>query len=346
MSTYRQLLDSATYSPFISSPDLTTTELGDGDTYLSIKLLKDWTLEHYNQVEKLAPKLKGRTLADTVKNVKYWVYYSIQYKKDGAIQILRSPARAWMDRHIGSDCKTYSILVSSILLNLGIKHYFRKIKQVTRNPDEFSHVYVVVPKNQKTGKLNKGHYTIDSTIYQMEEPIYSQKHDLYMTHIGLNGVDSPENIPLYEAEIVDGLNCACQRGLYGNDDTTPTLPGYDWNNLTTQIGSVFGSSIKGIFDTKNAKYTSRANEIAAHAKLAAEKAKADAAALQSQTALIAAQADKDKAAQAAALERLKIESEQKKQAGNRTLVIAGIATGAVLLTGAIFMITRKKSKAA
>jgi len=357
MDTYRPLSDAATYSPFISSPNLSTTELGDGDTYKSIELMKQWTLQHYKQVKKLAPKLKGRTLFETVKNVKYWVYSAIQYKKDGALQILRSPARAWKDRHIGSDCKTYSIFVSSILLNLGIKHYFRKIKQLMLNPNEFSHVYVVVPKDQKTGKLTKGHYAIDATIYSMKEPVYTKKHDLFMEHLGLNGAYSHEEIPVYETEIVDGLGCACQQVRHGlGTFAPPMIPifgtpvkqnNYDWNNFTSQVGDVFGSSIKGFFDTQNAKYNAKANEIAAQAQLAAEKAKADAAAFQSQTALLAAQADKEKAAQQSALERLKIENQQKNQSGKRTLVIAGIATGTALLIGGIYYaVSRKKAKAA
>jgi hypothetical protein len=118
------------------------------------------------------------------------VYNHFQYKADDEDQLLRSPACSWYDRYNGIDCKSYSILASSILLELGINHYIRKIKQPTFAPDEFTHVYVVVPKDQKTNDLNKGYYIIDGTVTGNYEPEYIETKDEYMNglqHYSLNG---------------------------------------------------------------------------------------------------------------------------------------------------------------
>jgi hypothetical protein len=75
-------------------------------------------------------------------------------------------------------------------MNLGIKHYIRQIKQPKFNPRQFTHVYVVVPNNQESGKLDQGHSIIDGTIQSNIEPNYTDKKDVFMNqklpHIGLN----------------------------------------------------------------------------------------------------------------------------------------------------------------
>ena len=53
----------------------------------------------------------------------------------------------------------------------------RRIKQAM-NPDGFTHVYVVVPKNQKTANLTQGYYVIDGTINTMQELPYLEKDDV------------------------------------------------------------------------------------------------------------------------------------------------------------------------
>ena len=106
-------------------------------------------------------------------------------------QNLRSPAHSWHTaRQSGIDCKSYSIFASSILLNLGIKHYIRQVKQPKMNPDSFTHVYVIVPKNQETGSLLDGYFTIDGTRKNKSEGKFTLAKDIFMSqlpHLGLNG---------------------------------------------------------------------------------------------------------------------------------------------------------------
>ena len=59
------------------------------------------------------------------------------------------------------------------------------------NPEQFTHVYVIVPINQQSGSLNQGYYTVDGTIATMQEPTKTFKKDFFMDqlpHYGMNGV--------------------------------------------------------------------------------------------------------------------------------------------------------------
>jgi len=153
-------------------------------------MMKVWVETFYKQVAKLSQILKGKTILETCDKIHYFLYYDIQYQADGVTQNLRSPANSWFNRRDGIDCKSYSIFASSVLMNLGIKHYIRQIKQPKFNPKQYTHVYVVVPFDQASGKLDKGHTIIDGTIMSNKEPSYTDKKDVFMDqklpHIGLN----------------------------------------------------------------------------------------------------------------------------------------------------------------
>ncbi|WP_275552710.1 hypothetical protein, partial [Tenacibaculum piscium] len=126
------------------------------------------------------------------------LFHHFQYKIDGSNQNLRSPACSWSSRQSGIDCKSYSIFASTTLLNLGINHYLRRIKQSATAG--FSHVYVIVPKNQKNPKnLKHGYFTIDGTLPTIEEPEFYEKSDIYMEAelpiYGLAGTQPPVQNP-------------------------------------------------------------------------------------------------------------------------------------------------------
>ncbi len=58
------------------------------------------------------------------------------------------------------------------------------------NPDSFTHVYVIVPKNQETGSLLDGYFTIDGTRKNKSEGKFTLAKDIFMSqlpHLGLNG---------------------------------------------------------------------------------------------------------------------------------------------------------------
>lgn len=134
------------------------------------------------QTEKIAQKLKGKTLYETCSNIWNFVYDHITYEKDqqGKEQV-RSPAQAWADRKKGVDCDCYTTFISSILTNLNIAHTYRITKY---HQDHFQHIYPIVPTQ------NGKHITIDCVVnrFNYEEP-YTEKLDKKMNLEYLYGIE-------------------------------------------------------------------------------------------------------------------------------------------------------------
>ncbi len=170
------------------------TELGDGDTFFSVQQIVTTINNYFYQCEKIAKLLKGKSLLFSCQNVHQFLFNHFQYKADSEVQQLRSPACSWAQRFTGIDCKSYTILAGAILKAMGYNCYVRQIKQpYSLYPDDFSHVYLVVPISQEDNDLNKGYYVIDGTIPTMQETPYSDKSDeivMCMKHIGLNGAQN------------------------------------------------------------------------------------------------------------------------------------------------------------
>lgn len=165
-------------------------------TYDTLRFMAQWANKYAYQMSKVAPILKAGTLQQTVNNIYSFLYWHFQYKLDGEMQKLYSPSAAWHFRKTGFDCKTYSILASTILQNLQIPHSFRMIQQAGIMPGEWSHVYVIVPNGNN-------YYTIDATTHNNKEVSFTKKHDHIMKHIGLAA-------PFTGYEAFNGLGCACQ----------------------------------------------------------------------------------------------------------------------------------------
>ncbi len=135
------------------------------------------------QTKTIAIQLKGKTVYDTCSNIWHFVYDHIQYKKDKkGFEQIRSPARAWSDRRTGVDCDCYSVLISTILINLSIPHVLRITKY---RQDHFQHIYPVVPA--AGGEIILDCVTND---FDYEVP-YSEKKDFKMDLQFLNGFDDP-----------------------------------------------------------------------------------------------------------------------------------------------------------
>ncbi len=152
----------------------------NSDTYDTLKFMAIWVEKYHHQMSRIAPKLKGATIEKTVRNIYEFLYWHFQYKLDDELQQLYSPSAAWHFRKTGFDCKTYSLLASCILTELGIPHSFRKVQQPGLMPGEWSHVYVIVHD-----KLN--YHVIDATNHTNTEVVYIKKFDMNLKHKGLAG---------------------------------------------------------------------------------------------------------------------------------------------------------------
>jgi hypothetical protein len=106
----------------------------------TIKAVKRIVKTHYLQVADLAKNLQSETDAQTFENIWNYVRENIQYKNDepGKEQ-LRRPQRTLHDG-IG-DCDDMSILISSILMNLGYRHQL--LVTAYKDKNTWQHIYPV-----------------------------------------------------------------------------------------------------------------------------------------------------------------------------------------------------------
>ncbi|KAB2815581.1 hypothetical protein [Phaeocystidibacter marisrubri] len=149
---YRPLSVGLEYSPLIPSPQGNRIQMETGNTDTTLKIMDRAAREYAHEASELSKKLIGSTRYETVKNIKNFLYNHFQYLADTDWQLIRVLSRAWADREKGIDCKSFSVIASQILLELGIPHYFARIKQQGAASDgpnyatQWSHVFVVVPK--------------------------------------------------------------------------------------------------------------------------------------------------------------------------------------------------------
>jgi hypothetical protein len=160
--------------------------------------------------------IKAPTLYQTCSNLWHFVYEHISYNKDeDGKEQLRSPARAWRDRHAfdeygnksGCDCDCMSLFIVSCLENLNIKYILRLSSYSKEKEAPYQHIYPIVP-------LSDGTYlTLDAVTHHFnyEEP-YTKKYDKKMDLEYLNGVenDSAENF-LNGTDTHDYMNVMSER---------------------------------------------------------------------------------------------------------------------------------------
>ena len=195
-SLFRNVKKGTRFNSLFSATNCTPKFLGKGDTSFGVQKMKKWVLDTHNQIDtEKAIQLFGSTSTEkTVSNIKKFVFDHFQYKADNLKQNLRSPNCSWQQRYEGIDCKSYSIISSVLLYKNNLKHYIRRIKQPNFSPDNYTHVYVIVPINQTTADLKEGYYVIDGTLSYDSEPTFSKKDDVFMNndleYYGLQGVSS------------------------------------------------------------------------------------------------------------------------------------------------------------
>lgn len=207
-SLYRPLQNGNAYDSLFPSSRCSVTPLAKGNTKVAIQEMAKWAFKYQAHTEKLTEVLYDTNLVNFIDNIQYFLYNHIQYAIDGQNQNLKSPACAWETRKTGTDCKSYSIFASTILLNAGVKHYLRRIEQ-RHVPNAFTHVYVVIPLNQNQPKLrknsrdNEDYIIIDGTIKNNDELDFVKKDDIFMEpSLQINGLASPMTANY-------GLGCDC-----------------------------------------------------------------------------------------------------------------------------------------
>lgn len=152
----------------------------------TVKFLPKAIRQTYKQAEKIAPLLEGRSIEETTKKIWYWAFNHFQYEIDQKFkEQIRSFRRSFFDRHAGIDCDDYTVLISSLLSCLNIKHILRVAKY--KEEQGFQHIYIIVP-------LDNGRYiTLDCVVdeYDYEVP-FIDKIDTKMDLEFLDGIDGIE----------------------------------------------------------------------------------------------------------------------------------------------------------
>ena len=179
MTHTRNIKKGEQFNKLIPLPKNRKVFLGSGDTFLSLDQMRKVILETLSETKQLAKQLEGKSVKETVKNIKNFLYWHIQYLQDQSEQKLHSPAHTWSIRSTGVDCKSYSIFASSILTKLGIANSLRQIKQLAFNPEYWSHVYVALPDHN---------LVIDGTVSYNHEPQFAEKYDKPILKSGLHGL--------------------------------------------------------------------------------------------------------------------------------------------------------------
>jgi hypothetical protein len=119
----------------------------DGNVEDTIQLMQDAAKKYKGDTTLLANKLKGNTVKETLQRMFDFVYSYIKYVPDSRfVEQVRRPLRTLWDRK--GDCDCYSVLIASMLENLGIPYKFRI--SACDGKKNYHHVYVVVPRGSET----------------------------------------------------------------------------------------------------------------------------------------------------------------------------------------------------
>ncbi|WP_124979528.1 hypothetical protein [Nonlabens xiamenensis] len=165
----------------IDGTECRTRYMGRGNTRFTIEKMAQMvkeTLHHTKRISQEFLKMYGRDPLKLHHGINKFLWENYRYRMDGETQDIRSPGCAKSARLTGIDCKGVTITASSILMNLGIPHSIRRIKKVYTDPENWSHVYLVIHHQGEE-------LAVDGTTSFTEQQPNSEADDIIMIHQGL-----------------------------------------------------------------------------------------------------------------------------------------------------------------
>lgn len=150
-------------------------------------------------VHELAAQLATDDIAQTCANIYKWVKETIPYKEDKTgIQAIQLPGQLYNNRfkHLdgtgnGGDCKSMSLLCSSILRSIGNYNFKYRFISESAN-DDYHHVYLIVEYTDTNGK--PCYIPLDCTLSQFGvETSYIKKWDMNPTEPTSNAISGAIN---------------------------------------------------------------------------------------------------------------------------------------------------------
>ncbi len=192
----------------------------DGDVPNTLLHTSRISNDYSLQVLEESVELEANTDRETAKNIWQFVRENVAYKedsKDGETEILRRPGRSLAD--MKGDCDCANILISAILKNLDIPHYYKVVAY--ENVGAWQHIYPVVIDRQ-TGK----HIAIDF-VPEVPSPLFELPYIDATAFDSETGKEKPQilNMNTYE------LGCATRQPLIY--DILPPPPQIDFDGETT-----------------------------------------------------------------------------------------------------------------
>lgn len=167
--------------------------------------------QEYKAQTKQASKLfSGQNIPDTARKIWAFVRNNIQYIEDSYTdQRIKSPSKTIYDKF--GDCKSFSILIGSILYNLGIDFVFRFVSFNKKNPDS-THVYIYLPNQD---------IKIDACLpYFNQEKKFFYKYDF---------------APMTKISTINGAWGSWDDATDSNTSTNTTGGGFDWGQLINPL---------------------------------------------------------------------------------------------------------------
>ena len=179
-------------TPAPSFIDQTIVEGQESVTGDTVPLMKRRVYKNLAQTRELARRLKGSTKEQTARNYYNFIVRHIRYVLDpDQVEQVRDPARTIYDGK--GDCDCMVVLLSSMLLNAGIPHYLRIMKEFN---DHWSHTYVVIPKNGKSLKRRSDYLAVDPVTHRFDyEAPHSETKDTFMALQSLQGIGRANGCP-------------------------------------------------------------------------------------------------------------------------------------------------------
>jgi len=241
------------------------------NVYDTIAAVKRIIKENYPDVKELAFSLQAQTDEQTFRNIWNFVTNNIKYQNDQkGYEQLRTPNRTLHDE-IG-DCDDFTILISSILSNLGYKHEL--IVAAYKSVDKWQHIYPVayshsgkryvidcvpeIPVFNYEAKPIKNRIIIDmSAEIPLIQNSKSNTSQMKLEELGLvsevemiNELREPFNVDSLEGIANDDEEISILQGLLGNVAIVDEDDDYD----TVLSGSELKKNIiiKQLVDAKKA----------------------------------------------------------------------------------------------
>ncbi|BDD04455.1 transglutaminase-like domain-containing protein [Aureibacter tunicatorum] len=241
----RQIKSGGEYNHLIDSTNLqrsTITLEEKGDVFKTLMHIEKVAKEHREALILLAARLKGLNVKQTCRNIWNFVYHHIQYTEDHPLkEQLHTPQRIWDKRAEGVDCDDYTIFISCLLMNLGIKHSYRMTKY--NGKDKFQHVYPIAYSED-----GKEYYTMDCVVddFDYEVP-YSEVYDKDIMQIELlNGLDLAENLSDQEDDSMILSEFEGEEALKGIEFLGNIGGGTDWGE---EFGLIDIDTLSGLNGT-------------------------------------------------------------------------------------------------